>query len=365
MSTHTVALNTGGGDCPGLNAVIRAIVKRGTDRLGWRIVGIEDSFDGLLEDKLRVRDLTSDNTSGALVRGGTLLGTTNRGSPFSVRDDKGVAEDRSELVVERLRSLGCEGLIALGGDGTMRISHELSLKTGLKVIGVPKTIDNDLSGTDITFGFNSAVEFATQAVDRLHSTAESHDRIMVVEVMGRDAGFIALHAGLAGGADAILIPEIPFDLELVARKVRERQARGRYFSIVVVAEGATEAGGSQHFDQNGGNGGKASLRGIGDHVARGLSKLTGIDTRNTVLGHLQRGGIPTAFDRILATRLGNHAVDLVEANDWNRMVVFHKNRVDSLPLEDVIGRTKTVNLECDLFQAALGIGIEFGGIGAE
>jgi 6-phosphofructokinase 1 len=179
--------------------------------------------------------------------------------------------------------------------------------------------------------------------------------------MGRDAGFIALHAGLAGGADAILIPEIPFNLELVARKVRERQARGRYFSIVVVAEGATASGGTQHFDGNGSGNGQASLGGIGDFVARGLNELTGIDTRNTVLGHLQRGGIPTAFDRILATRLGNHAVDLVEADNWNRMVVFHQNNVNSLPLADVIGQTKTVNLECDLFRAALGIGIEFGG----
>ncbi|MCB9830922.1 MAG: 6-phosphofructokinase [Planctomycetes bacterium] len=350
---HVVALNTGGGDCPGLNAVIRAIVKRARIYHDWKIIGIEDSFDGLINDKMRVRELTRSSVAGALTRGGTLLGSTNRGNPFNVG-----GQDLSERVADRLRALGCEGLIALGGDGSMTICHELSQKTGLKVIGVPKTIDNDLKGTDITFGFNSAVEFATMAVDRLHTTAESHDRIMVVEVMGRDAGYIALHAGVAGGADAILIPEIPFDLHLVAGKILERQQMGRYFSIVVVAEGAHAAGGGQLHDNL--SGAKKRLGGIGRYVAEQLHEITGIDARDTVLGHLQRGGVPTAFDRILASRLGNHAVDLVERGDWNRLVVMRNDTVDSIPLADAVGGTRSVALDHDLVATARGLGISFG-----
>lgn len=355
---HVVALNTGGGDCPGLNAVIRAIVKRGTEQLKWKIIGIEDSFDGLLGDKMRVRNLTSDTVAGALTRGGTILGTTNRGNPFKYGKNDG-GKDLSQLVIHRLKELGCEGLIALGGDGTMRICHELTQRTGLPVIGVPKTIDNDLLGTDMTFGFNSAVEFATLAVDRLHSTAESHDRVMVVEVMGRDAGFIALTAGVAGGADAILIPEIPFDLRRVAEKILDRQLHGRYFSIIVVAEGAKEMDGRQQFDDLAGAGPR-HLGGIGRYVAERLQQMTGIDTRYTVLGHLQRGGIPTAFDRILATRLGSHAVELVESNEWNRLVVLRNDTVTSVPIADIVGGTRSVDLTHDLVRAARGIGTSFG-----
>jgi ATP-dependent phosphofructokinase / diphosphate-dependent phosphofructokinase len=356
---RTIALNTGGGDCPGLNAVIRAVVKRGVYQLGWRIIGIEGSFDGLLRSPLQVRDLTRDVVAGALTRGGTLLGTTNRGNPFKYTGKDGQNGDLSHVVAERLHMLGCEGLIALGGDGTMRICHELTTATGIKIVGVPKTIDNDLLGTDMTFGFNSAVEFATLAVDRLHTTAESHDRIMVVEVMGRDAGFIALHAGVGGGADAILIPEIPFDLDKVAERMLERQQRGRFSSIVVVAEGARAKDGTQQFDAIGASG-ATHLGGIGRYVAEGLHALTGIDTRYTVLGHLQRGGIPTAFDRILATRLGNHAVDLVERDEWNRMVVIKNDAVASVPIADVIGGTKSIDLNHDLLATARGIGVTFG-----
>ncbi len=350
---HVVALNTGGGDCPGLNAVIRVIVKRARIFLDWKIIGIEDSFDGLIQDKMRVRELTRSSVAGALTRGGTILGSTNRGNPFDVR-----GEDMSGRVAERLRALGCEGLIALGGDGSMAICHELSQRTGLKVIGVPKTIDNDLKGTDITFGFDSAVEFATMAVDRLHTTAESHDRIMVVEVMGRDAGYIALHAGVAGGADAILIPEVPFRLEGVARKILERQKMGRYYSIVVVAEGAKPAGGEQQHDDL--SGAKKRLGGIGRQVAQKLHEITGIDARDTVLGHLQRGGVPSAFDRILASRLGNHAVDLVERGEWNRLVVMRNDVVTSIPLAEAVGGTRCVSLDHDLVATARGLGIAFG-----
>lgn len=357
-SGHVVALNTGGGDCPGLNAVIRAIVKRGEGQLGWRIHGIEDSFDGLLADKMRVRELTRDTIAGALTRGGTLLGTTNRGDPFAYPNVEGEAVDLSGRVAERLESLGCEGLIALGGDGTMDLCHRLHLATGLRIIGVPKTIDNDLLGTDITFGFNSAVEFATMAVDRLHSTAESHDRVMVVEVMGRDAGFIALHAGVAGGADAILIPEIPFDLKPVAAKILERHARGRHFSIVVVAEGARARDGEQLYQES--DDGRARLGGIAAEVAYRLDQLTGIETRFTVLGHLQRGGTPTAFDRTIATRFGNHAVDLVEQGKWGQLVVARADEITHIPLADAIGGTKSVDLDSDLVHAARGVGITFG-----
>ena len=349
---HVVAINTGGGDCPGLNAVIRAIVKRGKIRENWQVFGIEDSFNGLLGDKPRIRELTRPSIAGALIRGGTLLGSTNRGNPFNV-DGK----DLSHLVTDRLAELGVEGLIALGGDGSMAICHELSKRTGLKVVGVPKTIDNDLIGTDETFGFNSAVDFATIAVDRLHSTAESHDRVIVLEVMGRDAGFIALHAGVAGGADAILIPEIPFDLEVVVAKIRARQDLGRFFSIVVVAEGALPKNGEQLYrDYTDGK----RLAGIGRYIGEKLHDMTSIDTRETVLGHLQRGGIPSAYDRILASRLGNHAVDLVEAGQWNRLVVIRNNKVDSIPLEDAIGATRKVDLNHDLVKTARGLGITFG-----
>ena len=350
---RTIAINTGGGDCPGLNAVIRAVVKRGRIQENWRIIGIEDSFDGLLEDKIRVMELTRKSISGALTRGGTLLGTTNRGNPFDVN-----GQDRSGLIVERLNELGCEGLIALGGDGSMAICNQLAEKNGLKVIGVPKTIDNDLQGTDETFGFNSAVEFATLAVDRLHSTAESHDRIMVLEVMGRDAGFIALHCGVAGGADAILIPEIPFDLDVVAKKIRDRQAMGRYFSIVVVAEGAFEKDGSRIEDDRGGV--RGHLGGVGRYVSDRLQEITGIDSRDTVLGHLQRGGIPTAYDRVLASRLGNHAVDLVESGSWGQLVVMKNHAVTSIPLAEATHGTRQVNLACDLVQTARNVGVCFG-----
>ncbi len=355
-----LAVNTGGGDCPGLNAVIRAVVKRCVLQLEWEVIGIRDSFDGLIGPRMDIVELTPDVVAGGLTRGGTLLGSTNRGNPFDFDPTgQGQGQDLSELVVERLHSLGCDGLIALGGDGTMAICNDLSKRTGLKVIGVPKTIDNDLLGTDITFGFNSAVEFATLAVDRLHTTAESHHRVMVVEVMGRNAGFIALHAGVGGGADAILIPEVPFELSKVAEKILDRQLRGRHFSIVVVAEGAREKGGEQIHDGLAASG-KTRLGGIGRYVADKLHRTTGIDARYTVLGHLQRGGIPTAFDRILATRLGNHAVDLAVDDLWNRLVVMRANKITDIPLADAVDATKSVSLDCDLVRAARGVGIVFG-----
>jgi ATP-dependent phosphofructokinase / diphosphate-dependent phosphofructokinase len=349
--THTIAINTGGGDCPGLNAVIRAVVKRGELQLGWKIIGIEDSFDGLLGDEIKVRHLTRASIGGALTKGGTLLGSTNSGNPFSYGDRGNLAG----LVKQRLDELGCEGLIALGGDGSMKICQQLVEETGLKVIGVPKTIDNDLLGTDETFGFNSAVEFAAQAIDRLHSTAESHDRIMVVEVMGRDAGFIALHAGIAGGADAILLPEIPFDLQAVADKILERKRLGRFFSIVVVAEGARAATEVGTLD-----GKNLRDRRLGRGVADALQDLTGITARETVLGYLLRGGIPSAYDRVLCTRMGNHAVDLVERGDWNRLVVLRNREMTSIPLAEATRGTKQVDLNGDLVASARGVGIVFG-----
>jgi phosphofructokinase-like protein len=358
-ATRTVALMTGGGDAPGLNAVIRAVVKRGVTSLGWRVLGIEYSFDGLFADPPGVKELGRDDVRGILRRGGTILGTTNRGDPFSFPNEDGTMRDVSRETVERLAKLGCEGLIAIGGDGTQGICARLAEQYGLKVIGVPKTIDNDILATEATFGFATAVSFATEAVDRLHTTAEAHDRVMVVEVMGRHAGWIALECGVAGGADAILIPEIPFRMEPIVAKVLRRRVRRRGFSIIVVAEGATAAGG-QVFEQAVSGGTAVKLGGVGRFVAEEIARRTSLDTRFTVLGHLLRGGNPTHEDRLLATRFGSHAVDLVLANRWGRMVAVRDGRITDVPLADVARGYRTVDPSCDLVRAARGVGIAFG-----
>jgi 6-phosphofructokinase 1 len=358
-ATKTVALMTGGGDAPGLNAVIRAVVKRGVTGLGWRVLGIEHSFDGLFADPPGVTELGRDDVRGILRRGGTILGTTNQGDPFAFAGDDGVVRDVSAEVVARLNRLGCEGLIGIGGDGTQSICQKLAERHGLKVVGVPKTIDNDILATDATFGFDTAVAYATEAVDRLHTTAEAHDRVMVVEVMGRHAGWIALEAGVAGGADVVLIPEIPFRIEPIVAKVLRRRTRRRGFSIIVVAEGATPHGG-QAFEQKVSGGSAVKLGGAGRFVAEEIARRTGLDTRYTVLGHLLRGGTPSHNDRLLATRFGNHAVELVLQGRWGRMVAIQGGKMTDVPLAEVARGTRTVDPQCDLLRAARGVGVVFG-----
>ncbi|HEY7633174.1 MAG TPA: 6-phosphofructokinase [Thermoleophilaceae bacterium] len=327
-----IGVLTGGGDCPGLNAVIRAIVRKGIDRYGHAIVGFRDGWRGPLENAYT--ELTIESTRGILPRGGTILGSS-RTNPF--KRDGG-----PERIRENLRGLHLDGLIAIGGEDTLGAAAKLS-EMGLNVIGVPKTIDNDLGATDVTFGFDTALQVATEAIDRLHTTAESHHRIMIVEVMGRHAGWIALHSGLAGGADVILIPERPFDIEEVCRLIQRRHARGRYFSIVVAAEGATPVEGTLELVTEGTDEfGHARLGGIGQLLEREIGERTGFEARATVLGHIQRGGTPTAFDRVLATRLGVAAIDAASQGKWGQMPALRATRIELVPLSEAVAELKTV-----------------------
>jgi 6-phosphofructokinase 1 len=361
MSTHSVTrlgILTGGGDAPGLNAVIRAVVKAAYNS-GIECIGIQDSFDGLIEHG-RSRQLSPRDVTGILRLGGTILGTTNRGNPFAypINTSDGT-KDYSERVIENFRNMGLDALITIGGDGTLAIAHKFWL-LGIPIVGVPKTIDNDIVGTTNCFGFDTAVDFATDAIDRLHTTAEAHRRILVVEVMGRYAGWIALYAGVAGGADAILIPEIPFDLSIVADRLLARDKFGARFSIVVVAEGAVPKGGRRALVQEAREGHVERLGGIGEIVCEALGGLTGKETRVVVLGHLQRGGAPTSFDRVLATRFGGKAVELVKRGDFGRMVASDPPDIVARRLEEVVGRTKTVPPDLDLLQTAKALGVTFG-----
>ena len=359
MSAITrIGVLTGGGDAPGLNAVIRAVVKAAWNS-GIETVGIEDSFDGLLElDRSRV--LTPRDVTGILRLGGTILGTLNTGNPLSseviTSDGKRLYADR---VIEMFQKLGLGALVVIGGDGTLDIAHKFCL-LGVPIIGVPKTIDNDIVGTTNCFGFDTAVAFATDAIDRLHTTAEAHKRILVVEVMGRYAGWIAVYAGVAGGADAILIPEIPFDIALVAQRLRERDKWGAKFSIVVVAEGACPKGGKLALIEAARTGYAERLGGVGVQVSEGLGRMTGKETRSVVLGHLQRGGAPTSFDRVLATRFGGKAVELVKSGEFGTMVAFAPPDIVARPLGSVVGKTKTVPTDSDLLPTAKALGVTFG-----
>jgi len=327
-----IGVLTGGGDCPGLNAVIRAIVRKGVDRYGHAIVGFRDGWRGVLENSFE--ELTIESTRGILPRGGTILGSS-RTNPL--KDDGGLARVR-----ENMRGLHIDGLIAIGGEDTLGAASRL-YESGLPIMGVPKTIDNDIGATDMTFGFDTAVQVATDAIDRLHTTAESHHRILVVEVMGRHAGWIALHAGLAGGADVILIPERPFDIDDVCRLLRRRHSRGRYFSIVVVAEGATPSEGTMEVASGPEDEfGHARLGGIGQRLEHEIESRTGVETRATVLGHIQRGGTPTAFDRVLATRLGIAAIDAAGDSRWGTMPALRGMRVELVQLADAVRELRTV-----------------------
>jgi ATP-dependent phosphofructokinase / diphosphate-dependent phosphofructokinase len=334
-----IGVLTGGGDCPGLNAVLRAIVRKAERSWGDEIIGFLDAWDGVRER--RTIPLTVESMRGTLPRGGTVLGT-RRGSPFDHPD--GVNE-----ILATVADMGLDALIVVGGNGSLTVACRLHTEAGVPIVGVPKTIDNDIVGTDLTFGFNTAVQIATDAIDRLHTTAESHDRVMVVEVMGRHSGWIATHAGIAGGATVVLIPEIPFDIEEVCERITQRHERGRYASIVVVAEGAMPKEGSidiapRDVDRFG----HVRLGGIGYIVADEIGRRTGFDTRPVLLGHVQRGGTPTAFDRILSTRFGVAAVDAVHERAWGQMVAARGPDIVLAPLTDAVGKTRPVDMA--LFQ---------------
>ncbi|HEV2021673.1 MAG TPA: ATP-dependent 6-phosphofructokinase [Terriglobales bacterium] len=355
-----IGICTGGGDCSGLNAVIRAAVKCAVLKYHWQVLGVPDGFDGLIWPE-KAHPLLLADVSGILPRGGTILGTTNRGDPFAYKmgeEGKEVVQDLSGQVVENAQKLGMDALIVIGGDGTQKIALEL-FKKGLKIVGVPKTIDNDLSATDVTFGFDTALHTATDAVDKIHTTAESHHRIMLVEVMGRDAGWIALEAGIAGGAHIILIPEIPFTLEKVCEFVRQREQAGKRFTIIVVAEGvklpADLESNYERERRRAPRGGAVSNR-IADSISMTLRR----ETRVTVLGHIQRGGSPSPFDRILSTRFGATAVDLIAQGKFGRMVCLRGDRILDVDIAEAIGRMKAVDPAGELVATAKSVGIGFG-----
>ena len=361
MSKKRLAINTGGGDAPGLNAVIRAVVLAALRR-GWEVSGILRGYEGLL-DTDKIVPLDADKVRGIGHRGGTILGTINKGNPFqypqTTADGAEEVVDRSDEVVRNFHRMGFDALIAIGGDGSMRIAHRFAEK-GMPVIGVPKTIDNDLAGTLFTFGFHTAVDVATEAIGRLHSTAESHERVFVVELMGRYAGWIALYAGLAGGADVILLPEIPFDIDVVCRKILDREAHGRRFSIVVAAEGAAPLDGEMITKGPKETGREVVLGGVAEQVAHQIGERTGKETRSLVLGHLQRGGPPVPYDRLIALRFGVAAVRLAEEEKYSRMVVLDPPDIRSIPLSEAIQKMKAVPLDGDTVFTARELGICLG-----
>jgi 6-phosphofructokinase 1 len=364
MTIKRVAVSTGGGDCPGLNAVIRGLVKTGVREFDWEFLGIEDGLGGLI-DPNKLTNLTLAAVRGILPRGGTILGTTNRANPFKYPvevDGKWVERDISDQLVARIRQLRIDCLVMIGGDGTMAIADGLA-KKGVRVVGVPKTIDNDLAATDYTFGFDTACSIAMEALDRLHTTAESHDRVMLLEVMGRYAGHIALHAGLAGGADVILVPEVPYLPERVLEKIQARRRAGTAFSIVIIAEGARPEGGSHQHVEEPKAGQALRLVGAAGRLAVELLALDPeIELRTTVLGHVQRGGSPSHFDRVLGTRFGCAAAHLIQSGGFNRMVCVRGLDIKDVPISEAVETLRLVNTERvnGLVHAARSLGISFG-----
>lgn len=356
-----IALSTGGGDAPGLNAVIRAAVLSAVNR-GWEALGVTRGFSGLLGEE-EIVPLTAQSVRGIGHLGGTILRTTNRGNPFNypVPGPDGEIEyaDRSDQLIARASELGIDALISIGGDGSLEIAQRLSDK-GMRVVGVPKTIDNDVSGTVTTFGFDTAVQTALDAIDKLHTTAESHDRVFVLEVMGRHAGFIALHSGLAGSADVILIPEIPYDVDCVCEKVMARGRSGRHFSIVVIAEGAHPVGGAYGIQGESLPGQAERVGGVAAELARVIQLRTGKETRSMVLGHLQRGGQPTGYDRLLATRFGGAAVRAVAEKRWGHMVALQSPDIVYIPIATALREPKRVNPAHDVVRTAKATGVSFG-----
>ena len=356
-----IGISTGGGDAPGLNAVIRAAALSAMGR-GWEVIGIRKGFSGLLGEDQCV-PLSRESVRGIAHLGGTILRTTNRGNPFHypVRQSDGsyIEIDRSDELLATARDLGIDAIITIGGDGSLAIAQRLH-ERGMKIVGVPKTIDNDVSGTVTTFGFDTAVNTALEAIDKLHTTAESHDRVIVLEVMGRNAGFIALHSGLAGTADVILIPEIPYDIGKVCEKITERDRAGRHFSIVVAAEGAYPRGGTESTLGASLPGQAKRVGGIADTIAREVAMITGKETRSLVLGHLQRGGMPTGYDRLLAARFGGAAVRAVEAGRWGYMVALQSPHIVTIPITEALAEPKRVDPNHDTVLTARATGISFG-----
>jgi 6-phosphofructokinase 1 len=360
MSTpSTIGILTGGGDCPGLNAVIRAVTKTAITRYDMRVIGFHDGFAGVVEN--RHQHIEYRDASGILTRGGTILGTSNRANPFSF-EMEGELRDMSDLARHNLKQLGVDVLFVVGGDGTLSIADRMHRELGVRVIGVPKTIDNDLSGTDRTFGFDSAVSIATDAIDRLHTTAQSHHRVMVVEVMGRYAGWIALHSGVAGGSDVILIPEIPYRNDVVAGFCHERRRRGVTFTIITIAEGAKEEGGDLTVKKIvEGSHDPVRLGGVGYRLAAALEQyLEKTEVRVTVLGHLQRGGVPTAYDRVLATRFGSTAVDLAAEGQTDIMVGLKGEEIVPVPITEAVAELKLVAPDNPLIRTARSVKTCFG-----
>ncbi len=353
MRNKCIGILTGGGDCPGLNAVIRAAVRTAIRDHGYEVLGIQLGFEGLLTGA--TVPLTMESIRGILPKGGTLLRTTNRGNPFEYPTRDGGVEDRSDEVVATISQLGLEGIIAIGGDGTLKIAQRLCDK-GVPMVAVPKTIDNDLAATDFTFGFQTAVAVATDAVDRLHTTAESHDRVMLLEVMGRHCGWIALYSGVAGGADIILIPEIPYRPAEIVRSIRERQREGSQFDIIVVAEGAKREGGEESYLDKGAR----RLGGIAYQVAADIAEQIDLEIRVTVLGHIQRGGSPIAYDRVLASRFGKEAADLIARRDFGKMVALRGDAIECVPIRDAISNPKYVDPDGEMVATARSLGISFG-----
>jgi 6-phosphofructokinase 1 len=354
---RTIGVVTGGGDCPGLNAAIRAIVRSAKLELGWRVIGVADGFDGLIHPE-QCRELTIESVRGILPRGGTILGSTNSRDPFAYpvkENGRTTTQDCSPRCFDATRQLGIDALIVIGGNGTLTIAHRLS-QMGMKVVGVPKTIDNDLQLTDVSLGFDSALHVAMDAIDRLHTTAESHHRVMIIEMMGRDAGWIALDGGVAGGADVILLPEIPFTIENVCAALRRREATGRTSSIIVVAEGVKLPERSAS--------GKPIPKQPGEHVAdtlaRAIRECSEKEVRAMVLGHIQRGGSPSPFDRVLATRFGAASVDLVSKEAYGQMVSVQGGKIGSVPLAGAISPVRLVDSASETLRAARAVGISFG-----
>jgi 6-phosphofructokinase 1 len=360
-----IAISTGGGDAPGLNAVIRGFTLTARNVYGWDVVGIRSGFDGLIADEPCI-PLDVQRCHAILNEGGTILGAANRGNPFqmpvTLPDGTVTTEDISDRVIENLHKQGIEALVMVGGDGTMTIAQQL-IEKGVKIVGVPKTIDNDLGGTERTFGFDTALNIVVEALDRLQTTAESHHRVMVLEVMGRHAGWIALHAGVAGGADLILIPEIPFDMEAVYAKIQKVRQSGRLHSLVVVAEGAHMAGGEKMYYIQGQGKLEGRLGGIGQQVGQLISEKTGAETRVTVLGHIQRGGTPTQLDRWLGTRFGANAAHLIAQDKWGHMVALQGDKIVSLPIKEAIATLKTVDPNSEPVRTARDVGISFAAVG--
>ena len=354
---RTIGIINGGGDAPGLNAVIRAVVRAAINEHRMRVVGVLNGFDGLIWPE-GAKEMTEESVSGILPRGGTILGTTNRGNPFAykaIENGKEVVHDYSALCMDNARRLGIDAMIVIGGDGTQHIARDFFRK-GVNIVGVPKTIDNDLDATEVTFGFDTALVIATEAIDRLHTTAESHHRVMLIEVMGRDAGWIALHAGIAGGAHIILVPEIPFSFENVCDAVRARELRGKRFSLIVVAEGVKVPA----TDPNGKVIPQAAPGNVANTIGYTLREMLQKEIRVTVLGHVQRGGSPTPFDRILGTRFGVAATDLVARQEFGRMVCLKAGKMDSVSLDEALEKMKYIDPNSEVVHAARAVGATFG-----